>query len=578
MRDRVSSLVSDANAVQTLSSLAGVLRRLRRREARQREGPELSYRDLATMTGWSHAMIGEYFTGTALAPTDRFDVLIQLLGASAAEQGALANARDRVEENRRSSRASRPIGRPRELPPGISTFVGRERELARLNQLADRRSRALVVLAISGAGGVGKTALALNWAHRIADRYPDGQLFANLHGYSSRDPLRPTDVLARFLRSLGVDRASLPEDPTELAARYRSMLAGRRMLIVLDNARSAEQVRPLLPGTPSCLVLVTSRDHLAGLVAIDGAQRLDLEELSTSAAEQLLYELIGERAREEEVATAALIRHCGHLPLALRVAAEHAAAHPEIPLSELAAELADERRRLDVLDGGDEGTSVRTVLSWSYNRLDSESARVFALLGLHPGRDIDPYALAALAGIDLETARVRLRSLLRAHLVRPGRGDRCRIPDLLRAYAIELADTTVDADTAAQARVRLFNYYRHTAAVALDAMRDTDQARTAVPYGQTAIPSMGHAALARSWLDAERDNLVAMCVYAARHGMERHSSELSQTLCQYLDTGPHPAGQADLGRPRALTMHGIVVRHGCTQEIGDLDAALAGHG
>src|SRR5690606_23378641 len=124
------------------------------------------------------------------------------LGASAAEQGALANARDRVEENRRSSRASRPIGRPRELPPGISTFVGRERELARLHQLADRRSRALVVLAISGAGGVGKTALALNWAHRIADRYPDGQLFANLHGYSSRDPLRPTDVLARFLRSL----------------------------------------------------------------------------------------------------------------------------------------------------------------------------------------------------------------------------------------------------------------------------------------------------------------------------------------------------------------------------------------
>jgi transcriptional regulator with XRE-family HTH domain len=261
--------------VETMDDLGRLLRQLRRREARLRGGPELTYRELAAKTGWSHGVIGLYLNGQALPATDRFDTLIRILGASPLEQGALATARDRVEELRRrpgDAASARPV--PRELPPD-SEPGGRTAELAQLD--AALRAGAGIRV-ISGPAGAGKTALAVHWSHRVADRFPDGQIFLDLHGYETR-PLPTHAALNTVLRSLGATGPSLRLDVAELAARYRTLVAGRRVLVVLDNARTPDQVRPLLPGSPGSLVVVTTRDDLAGLVAREGAQRLVLRPL-----------------------------------------------------------------------------------------------------------------------------------------------------------------------------------------------------------------------------------------------------------------------------------------------------------
>jgi len=548
-----------AAGVGTGAELAEALRTLRRRHARQSGEAELTYREIAAKTGWSLGIVGGYFAGQVLPPTDRFDVLAQLLGATPAEQGALATARDRVDERRRRPvPAARAGSAPAHLPADVAAFTGRAADLAELDRLTGAAEPAAVVIsAVSGTAGVGKTALAVRWAHRVADRFPDGQLYVNLRGYDADQPMPPADALAALLRALGVPAADVPLDRAERTARYRAEIAGRRVLVLLDNAGSVEQVRPLLPGTGPGLVLVTSRDSLAGLVARDGAHRIDLDLLPPADARALLRRLVGPRVDAEPAAAAALAAQCGRLPLALRVAAELATSRPGSTLTELVDELADQRQRLDLLDaGGDPHTAVRSVFSWSYQRLPATDRRAFRLLGLHPGADVDGYAVAALTGTSLAAARRALGRLSRAHLVQAGAAGRFGMHDLLRVYAAELARRDeAEADRRA-ALARLYGYYVATAAAAMDALHPAERhRRPPVPDPGTPAPELADLAAAQAWLDAERANLVG----TAAHGSPEQVVVLASTLFRYLDSGGH--------YPDALTVHGHALR--AAQRLGD---------
>jgi len=282
----------------TIEDLGAALRQLRRRQARHRGGPPLTYRELAVKTGWAVGAIADYFNGRVLAPTNRFDVLVQLLDATPVEQGALATARDRIEEARRVASEHRALPNhrpvPRQLPADVFAFSGRAGELATLDVLADP-DRGPAICAITGTAGVGKTALALHWAHRVADRYPDGQLYANLRGFDAGGAVMdPSEAVRRFLDALAVPPQRIPPDVDAQSALYRSLLAGRRVLVVLDNARDAHQIRPLLPGTTACMVLVTSRNQLTGLVAADGAHCIALDLLTVEDARLLLARRLGD--------------------------------------------------------------------------------------------------------------------------------------------------------------------------------------------------------------------------------------------------------------------------------------------
>ena len=440
---------------------------------------------------------------------------------------------------------------PAQLPADVDVFTGRTAELAELDRYLPSTpeypsavgagSTAVVISAVSGTAGVGKTALALRWAHRVRAKFSDGQLYVNLRGYDPDRPLSAADVLAGFLRALGVAGPDIPPEVDERAASYRSLLDGRRILIVLDNASSVEQVRPLLPGTPSALVMVTSRDSLAGLVARHGARRLDLDLLPPEDAVALLRALIGERVAAEPDEAAMLAGQCARLPLALRVAAELAAARPTTSLTHLVEELADQQRRLDLLDaGGDPRTAVRAVFSWSYQNLPDEAARAFRLLGLHPGPDLDPYAAAALTHVSVEQAQHLLDLLARTHLIGPTDHDRYGMHDLLRAYATDLAAGEDSEQERRAALTRLFDHYLATTAAAMDTYVPSEQhRRPRVPPSATPTPSMADLTAARPWLDAERSTLVAVCVYTATHGWPGHAIRLATTLLRYLDLGGH---------------------------------------
>jgi DNA-binding SARP family transcriptional activator/uncharacterized protein HemY len=439
---------------------------------------------------------------------------------------------------------------PRQLPAAVAHFTGREPELAVLTgHLRGASPGVVVVSAIGGTAGVGKTALAVHWAHQVADRFPDGQLYVNLRGYDPGRPVRAADTLAGFLRTLGVPGPEIPADADERSAKYRDMLAGRRMLIVLDNASDPEQVRPLLPGAAGCAVIVTSRDTLAGLVARDGAARLDLDLMTAGDAVKLLQALIGRRVDAEPSATESLAARCCRLPLALRVAAELAVSRPGMSLASLTAELADQQRRLDLLDaGGDTRTAVRGVFSWSCRHLDADAARAFRLSGLHPGPDLDPYATAALYETTVGQAERLLNCLARAHLIKSAGSGRYTFHDLLRGYAAEQA-TIQDGPSACQAALtRLLDYYLHTAAIAIQILYPAEHARwPGIPPSAADSPPLSSPDQARAWLDAERAVLAAAAALACGRGWVSHAVRLSQVLFRYLDSGGH--------NPTAIAIH-----------------------
>jgi DNA-binding SARP family transcriptional activator/Flp pilus assembly protein TadD len=436
---------------------------------------------------------------------------------------------------------------PAQLPVDVRGFVGRDAELAELDGLLSTDAP-VVISAVAGTAGVGKTALAVRWAHRVRDRFPDGQLYVDLRGYGPDQPVLPDDALAGFLRALGLDGAAIPQDLAERAARFRTLVARRRMLIVLDNARTVEQVRPLLPGGSSCVALVTSRDSLAGLVAREGAHRVDLDRLPAGDARGLLRVLLGDRVDAEPTAIDVLVERCARLPLALRITAELIRSQPARSIADLTDELADQQGALDLFDlDGDPRTAVRAVFSWSYRQLDGTVARVFRLLGLHPGHDLDAYAVAALAGAELRGARRALEVLLRAHLVDRTPGGRYQPHDLLRAYAAELS-TSTDTDGERRAALRrLLDYYLYTASVAMDLIAPHDLPRPKAPASECEVPMFSAYDDAFRWLDAERANLLEV----TQHGEPAFVIHMSETVWRYFDTGGY-YGDAVTLHSRAL--------------------------
>ncbi|MEV6492478.1 BTAD domain-containing putative transcriptional regulator, partial [Actinoplanes sp. NPDC051633] len=439
--------------------------------------------------------------------------------------------------------------RPAQLPHAPADFVGRADAVRHLDSLLEEEGASggtVVISAIAGTAGVGKTTLALHWAHRIRHRFPDGQLHVNLRGFHpAGSPLEPTEVLKGFIEALGVSSQRIPASVESQIGLYRSLLADRRVLILLDNALDSDQVRPLLPGTAGCLVIVTSRHDLTGLVAVEDARPIALDLLSPAEARVLLRRRIGAaRLDAEPAAVDQIIAACARLPLALTVAAARAATRPGYPLRVLADELHQARRRLDAFDDGDRATDVRAVFSWSYQSLSPAAARLFRLMALHLGQDAAAPAVASLAGVPVADLRAPMSELIRAHLVTEHVFGRFGFHDLLRAYAAELTqtvDTAADRDAAIR---RLLDHYIHTANRAQRLLGPPEP--LAPPHAVTIeVPAMldgvavaeitGHDE-AMSWFDTELSDLLAALVQAFDAGFAEQAWLLTIALTPFLES------------------------------------------
>jgi DNA-binding SARP family transcriptional activator/tetratricopeptide (TPR) repeat protein len=444
---------------------------------------------------------------------------------------------------------------PAQLPHTTAGFVGRRAELSTLDDLLDEPDAETRVATVVGTAGVGKTSLVVRWAHAVRDRFPDGQLYCDLRGYGPDQPLSPEQVLATFLRALGMDGTAVPQDPAERASRFRTLADGRRLLIVLDNAHSAEQVRPLLPGTARCLVVVTSRNSLAGLVVRDGARRIVLGRLTPAEADDLLASLLGGQRDAEREAAARLADRCARLPLALRIAAERLRDRPGYRITDLLAELTDERGRLDLLDSGDRHTSVRAVFAASYRHLDDDAARLFRLFGVHPGHDVDLDALATLADADPHATRRLLDSLVRANLVEESAPSRYALHDLLWTYAAELAQATDPPAARNAARTRLLDHYLSIAWRAADLVYPHEFALSGV---DTEGPELADYDAAMRWLDTEHGNLLRAAELAPSWNLASYTTNLSAALVFYIDI----TGRMDEGWQLHSTALAVARRNG----------------
>lgn len=422
---------TDGNPVVT-QWLIGELRRLK-------AGAGLGYVALAERTNFSKSALQRYLDGSRLPPRQAVQAISDACGG---DTGQLVALWDLVCDSATSQLPAMQPGcnlMPAQLSHDIPDFVGRAAEIDRLHRLQSDRAETPAIIVITGGVGVGKSALAVRFAHQVADRF-DGQLFCDLGGFRlPHPPARPEQVLGRFLRALGVGNEQLPAEPDEQASLLRSKLAGKRVLMVLDNAATVEQVRPMLPGGPGCLVLVTSRSRLGGLVARNGARQIILDALSEDEAVALLAKSLDVELSEADRRSAVSVAHsCERLPLALRIAAGRIITRPHLTLAHLASQLAVEERRLDLLAADDDDTtSVRSAISSSYDALPPETARILCLLATRLGNMITVPAAARLICATVDQVRAHADVLANASLIRQINHDWYRLDDLLRIYATE---------------------------------------------------------------------------------------------------------------------------------------------
>ncbi|MEU4155286.1 tetratricopeptide repeat protein [Actinoplanes sp. NPDC026670] len=468
------------------------------------------------------------------------------------------------------------VSRPAQLPAIHSRFDGRVDDLGRLGELLKRHGAVL----ISGTAGVGKTALVVHWAYRRRHRFRDGLLFVDLRGYDPDRPVTTAKALGLLLEGLGVDRTAVPTTLDARVTKYRSLIANRKILLVLDNAATADQVRLLIPGPGPARAVVTSRSRLGGDLAL---AEIRLERMSDEDCQSLLATLIGPRARDDADALMVVARYCAGLPLAMRLAAWLLYDQPRQTLADLAGELADAQALEALSPAGDPKGAMRTVFSWSYQGLYSESARrAFRLAGLHPGPDFDAHALAALTGHDIATAEKLLAELGRANLVEArGRG-RYALHDLLRLYALDLSASTGEDDAA---RLRLFGYYRAASASAATTAYPTLQhtLRRFPPGDDVTVPGLPDAAAAQTWFAAEVPTLVRLALTASKQGHPEQTTDLSEIMFRHLDVTDLQA-QATLvhgaaveaavdHRARGIALHNLAAakfRHSRIEEARDL--------
>jgi len=443
---------------------------------------------------------------------------------------------------------------PRQLPADVEDFTGRDDVLAALDALVDGDDGTppAGIAVLHGAGGIGKTAVAVRWAHRVSEQFPDGQLYLDLRGFGPGEPTAPAQALETLLHGLGVPGEHVPADLDACGALLRTVMADRRVLMVLDNARDAEQARPLLPGGRSTLVIVTSRSQMRGLTAREGARRIAVDTLPLEDAVDLLASGLDlQRVAYDEESLTELAELSDRLPLALAVAVERASLFPNSKVAELVGELRDEHNRLDALDSGDDPlTSVRAVFSWSYQALDDEAAQTFRLLGLHLGMDIGPSAAAALAGSTRSRLARRLDRLADVNLLQRSRHGRYTMHDLLRTYAAELVHEVDDQATREMAIRRLLSWYVHSAAAAHAKSVTTEGEPRFMNIGDPevgVIPlSFADHRQAHDWLDAEWPTLVRLVSYAAAEGHPQAAYRLVNKLHHYLVSDRPPAEAAAL--------------------------------
>jgi DNA-binding SARP family transcriptional activator len=432
----------------------------------------------------------------------------------------------------------RPVSVPAQLPADVADFTGRRDQVQHLVDLLssaaqDGDSGAVRIALVAGSGGLGKTSLAVHAAHRVRGNFPGGQLYVDLLG-ATQQPLPAADVLARFLRDLGVDGRQIPVNEDERAARYRTILAGRRMLVVLDNARDAAQVRPLLPGTASCAVLVTTRSRMSDLAS---TRLVDLDVLDDDEALTLFTRIVGdERAAAEPEATAELLLACAGLPLAIRICAARLASRSGWTIRDLANRLRDTRRRLDEMRVGD--LAVRASFQVSFTSLPAGAqpdgialADAFRLLGLWQGPSISSAAAAALFGTTEDLATDALETLVDAHLLESTSPDRYKFHDLLRVYSSERAAADLSAQVRDAAMARLLRWYMRTADAAATAVLPHRYNVPLEPADADPVPlSFTGADDALSWYDSERANLVAAARQASSSGLHEIAWRLPAPL------------------------------------------------